>query len=93
MIDRGAKIIVLSSRSGITTDYQAMCLERWKQESVQVVITKLNAVKPEEAKSIIMTAAKLGPVGGIFNLAVVNLTLSLFCPYLLVPQRKFVQYH
>lgn len=72
LIDRGAKIIVLSSRSGITTGYQNICLERWKKESVKVVITKLNAVKPEEAKSLIMTAAKLGPIGGIFNVALVS---------------------
>lgn len=72
LIDKGAKNIILSSRSGITTGYQGMCLERWKKQSVKVVIKKLNAVKPEEAKSIIMVASKLGPVGGIFNLALVS---------------------
>ncbi|XP_035227546.1 LOW QUALITY PROTEIN: fatty acid synthase-like [Stegodyphus dumicola] len=68
---RGAKNIILTSRSGIQSGYQQLCIERWQKESINVIVSKLNVAKLEEAKLLLKTAAAHGPVGAIFNLALV----------------------
>ncbi|XP_054723843.1 fatty acid synthase-like [Uloborus diversus] len=71
LVDRGAKNIILTSRSGVQTGYQKICLKRWRDESINVVVSKLNAAKPEEAKALLELASKHGSVAAIFNLALV----------------------
>lgn len=43
----------------------------WKEAGIQVKVSKENVGKMSEAKKLLEEAAKLGPVGGVFNLAVV----------------------
>ncbi|CAH1398200.1 unnamed protein product [Nezara viridula] len=71
MISRGAKKVVLVSRSGVTNGYQNMCIRRWRLSGVTVVISTTSVTEMKGAKSLIEEANKLGPVGGIFNLAAV----------------------
>lgn len=71
MISRGAKKVVLVSRSGVTNGYQNMCIRRWKLSGATVVVSTTNVTDMKGAKSLIEEANKLGPVGGIFNLAAV----------------------
>ncbi|GAB0087166.1 Fatty acid synthase [Sergentomyia squamirostris] len=71
MISRGAKKIVVTSRSGIKTGYQTLMVRRWREKGVTVVIDKNDVTLEKEAEQLLKEAVKIGPVGGIFNLAVV----------------------
>lgn len=72
LVLRGAQNLVLTSRTGIKTGYQRMRVELWESYGVKVnIVAGKDASKREDCESILKTAAQLGPVDGIFNLAVV----------------------
>ncbi|GFW33764.1 fatty acid synthase [Trichonephila clavipes] len=71
MVERGAKHIILTSRSGITTGYQRLCIKRWEKEGRNIVVCSENAVNLNDAERLLQKAAAIKPVGGIFNLALV----------------------
>ncbi|XP_043471863.1 fatty acid synthase [Leptopilina heterotoma] len=71
MITRGAKNIVLTSRSGIRTGYQALCIRRWREMGITIQISTGDVTTEAGADSLLKEANKLAPVGGIFNLAAV----------------------
>ncbi|XP_004639517.1 fatty acid synthase [Octodon degus] len=68
---RGAQKLVLTSRSGIRTGYQAKQVSDWRTRGVQVLVSTRDASSLEGARALIAEASQLGPIGGIFNLAVV----------------------
>ncbi|XP_077489974.1 fatty acid synthase-like [Amblyomma americanum] len=71
MVGRGCRQLLLNSRSGVRTGYQKLCLRRWKQAGVRVLVTKADVSREEGARQIIEEAMAMGPVGGVFNLAMV----------------------
>lgn len=71
MISRGCRKLLLSARSGVRTGYQRQCLHRWQQAGVTALVSRADASTEKGARQIIDEAAAIGPVGGIFNLAVV----------------------
>jgi len=72
LILRGAKNIVLTSRTGIKNGYQRMKVELWKSYGVNVlIITGADASNRKDCEFILNSAEKQGPVDAIFNLAVV----------------------
>ena len=71
LVERGATKLVLTSRSGIKTGFQERCIRGWRTAGVQVLVSKANVGRLPEARSLLKEAAALGPVGGVFNLAVV----------------------
>ncbi|XP_039082547.1 fatty acid synthase [Hyaena hyaena] len=71
LVLRGARKLVLTSRSGIRTGYQAKQVREWRREGVQVLVSTSNASSLDGAQRLIDEATQLGPVGGVFNLAVV----------------------
>uniref|UniRef100_A0A0K0ESV2 Fatty acid synthase n=1 Tax=Strongyloides stercoralis TaxID=6248 RepID=A0A0K0ESV2_STRER len=71
LINRGAKNIVLTSRSGIRTGYQARCVHFWRRTGVNILISTLNISSESEAFALIEQCQELGPIGGIFHLAMV----------------------
>ncbi|XP_049706557.2 fatty acid synthase [Helicoverpa armigera] len=71
MVRRGATRLVLNSRSGVRTGYQAWCIRRWREAGVQVCVSTADACSPAGARALLREAAALGPVGGVFNLAAV----------------------
>lgn len=73
LIDRGAKNLVLTARSGITTGYQSVCVNKWKENGVNVLISKADCSTLNGAQQLIDDSNKLGPVGGVFNLAAVSI--------------------
>ncbi|XP_041321888.1 fatty acid synthase [Pyrgilauda ruficollis] len=86
LVERGAQKIVLTSRSGIRTGYQAKRVKEWKALGIKVLVSTSDIGTLEGTQQLIEEALKLGPVGGIFNLAVVlrdgmieNQTPELFC--------------
>ncbi|XP_037959865.1 fatty acid synthase [Teleopsis dalmanni] len=71
LVLRGAKYIVLSSRSGIKTGYQALNVRRWEEQGIRVLIDTNDFTTPAGCKKLLENSNKLGLVGGIFNLAAV----------------------
>lgn len=72
LINRGARKVVVTSRSGLRTGYQSLCVRRWREAKVQVLVSTADATSTAGAEQLVKEAARLGPVGGIFNLAVVS---------------------
>ncbi|XP_030317388.1 fatty acid synthase [Calypte anna] len=71
LVERGAQKLILTSRSGIRTGYQARRVREWKALGIQVLVSTSDIGTLEGAQRLIEEALQLGPVGGIFNLAVV----------------------
>uniref|UniRef100_A0A8B9P5E4 Fatty acid synthase n=1 Tax=Apteryx owenii TaxID=8824 RepID=A0A8B9P5E4_APTOW len=71
LIERGAQKLILTSRSGIRTGYQAKRVSEWKAMGIQVLVSTSDIGTLEGTQLLIEEALQLGPVGGIFNLAVV----------------------
>ncbi|NXG58624.1 FAS synthase, partial [Hemiprocne comata] len=71
LVERGAQKLILTSRSGIRTGYQAKRVREWKALGIQVLVSTSDIGTLEGAQRLIEEALQLGPVGGIFNLAVV----------------------
>uniref|UniRef100_A0A8C0FYT6 Fatty acid synthase n=1 Tax=Bubo bubo TaxID=30461 RepID=A0A8C0FYT6_BUBBB len=71
LVERGAQKLVLTSRSGIRTGYQAKRVREWKALGIQVLVSTSDIGTLEGTQLLIEEALQLGPVGGIFNLAVV----------------------
>lgn len=71
LVFRGATKIVLTSRSGIKTGYQALCVRRWQQGGVKVFVSTADCATVAGTEQLLREANALGPVGGIFNLAAV----------------------
>lgn len=85
LAEKGARKIVISARRGIREPYQQFCVNRLISREVELVIAQDCSYTKEGVKSILEKANKLGPVGGIFNTAVVyddtlmeNMTLEQF---------------
>ncbi|XP_062930495.1 fatty acid synthase [Mobula hypostoma] len=85
LIERGARKLVLTSRSGIRNGYQAKRVREWKEMGVDVLVSTSDVCSLEGTQHLIAEASGLGPVGGIFHLAMVlkdalleNLTPDLF---------------
>lgn len=72
LISRGAKKIVLTSRSGIKSGYQSLCIRRWREKGINVHISTADCTTMSGAEDLLKEANSLGPVGGIFNLAAVG---------------------
>ncbi|CRK94451.1 CLUMA_CG007958, isoform A [Clunio marinus] len=70
LVLRGCRKLVMSSSRGISNAYQASRIKVWQSYGVDVVINTSNIAKKSGCEDLIRAAMKLGPVGGIFNLAV-----------------------
>ncbi|KAH7943510.1 hypothetical protein HPB52_009166 [Rhipicephalus sanguineus] len=67
---RGCRKLLLTSRTGVRTGYQRLCLQRWRRVA-DVLVSTADVSTKEGARRIVEEAAAMGPVGGIFNLAMV----------------------
>ncbi|KAM4844089.1 fatty acid synthase [Thomomys bottae] len=71
LVQRGAQKLVLTSRSGIRTGYQAKQVGEWTRQGIRVLVSTSDASSLQGARALVTEAAQLGPVGGVFNLAMV----------------------
>ncbi|XP_014239844.1 fatty acid synthase-like [Cimex lectularius] len=71
LVLRGAKNLVLVSRKGISNGYQELRINIWKSYGVRVLVSTADITKPEGVVSLLEQSKALGPVKGIFNLAMV----------------------
>lgn len=60
LITRGAKHIVLTSRSGVRTGYQSLCIRRWRDNGINIVISTDDVTTLAGAEKLINTANKSG---------------------------------
>jgi fatty acid synthase len=78
MIFKGAKKLVLTSRSGIKTNYQRVIFKRledlgkkYQMFKTEIIVSTHNSNTIEGSEQLLKEANKMGPIGGIFHLAVV----------------------
>ncbi|GBM39322.1 Fatty acid synthase [Araneus ventricosus] len=71
IISRGGHNIILTSRYGARTPYHFFCLKKWQNQGANVQVSTLNVAIRSEAEKLLKEASRIGPVGGIFNSAVV----------------------
>ncbi|KAL1476322.1 hypothetical protein MTO96_036591, partial [Rhipicephalus appendiculatus] len=70
MVNRGCRKLLLTTRSGVRTGYQRLCLHRFRKAGANVLVRKIDASEEDGARKVIEEATAMGPVGGIFILAV-----------------------
>ncbi|CRK99510.1 CLUMA_CG012829, isoform A [Clunio marinus] len=71
LVLRGCRKLVLSSSRGITKQYQAYRIKIWESYGVKVAVNTSDISTKSGCEQLIRESMKLGPVGGIFNLAVI----------------------
>lgn len=71
LILRGARNVILNSRTGIKNGYQSYRIKVWQSYGANVVISTSDISKESGVEDLIQKANSIGPVAGIFNLAVV----------------------
>ncbi|XP_029674091.1 fatty acid synthase-like, partial [Formica exsecta] len=72
LILRGAKHLIVTSRTGIKNGYQRSRVTLWQSYGVNIhIVTVLDTSRYKDCESILKFAEEQGPVDAIFNLAVV----------------------
>ena len=72
LVSRGARHLILTSRSGVKSGYQARKLENLKYQGVHVQVSNLDVANASQALALVQKAMNQGEgLGGVFHLAVV----------------------
>ncbi|MEJ2611175.1 MAG: SDR family NAD(P)-dependent oxidoreductase [Candidatus Thiodiazotropha sp.] len=71
LIIRGARKLVLTSRTGVRNNYQAYQLEMFRRQGAEVEVSTKNVSKIADCKTLIEKIEAKAPLGGIFHLAMV----------------------
>nr|WIW72532.1 fatty acid synthase [Kerria lacca] len=71
LVLRGARNLILTSRKGISTGYQAMRIRIWRSYGAKIIVSTDDITQEEGVRKLLQTANSLGSVSAIFNLAVV----------------------
>lgn len=78
MVLRGARNIVLTTRTGIRNGYQSLRKRLWESYGAKVNVSTADITTEEGVKNLLDEANQMGPVSAIFNLAVVSEIKRLF---------------
>jgi hypothetical protein len=73
LVIRGARKLVLSSRSGVRTGYQSLCVRTWRSYGATVAICLADITTKSGVRALLSEAHRLGQVDAIFNLAMVSI--------------------
>lgn len=79
LAQNGARHLVLTSRSGVSTGFQELSLQTLRQDGVIIRVCTLNVVKEDQTRKLIAEASDVAPVGGVFNLGMVSALYSFKC--------------
>lgn len=63
--------LIITSRNGVRTGYQARLINAWRENGVSCTIFQADVSDKNEASRLMKEALAIGPIGGIFNLAMV----------------------
>ena len=72
LVLRGARKLVLSSRTGIRTGYQSLRVRLWSSYGAKVVVSLADITTESGVIELLSEANRMGQVDAIFNLAVVS---------------------
>ena len=72
LVLRGARKLVLSSRTGVRTGYQSLRVRVWRSYGAKEVISLADITTEGGVTDLLSDANRLGQVDAIFNLAVVS---------------------
>ena len=72
LVLRGARKLVLSSRTGVRTGYQSLRVRMWRSYGAKVVICLADITTESGVTDLLSEANRLGQVDAIFNLAMVS---------------------
>nr|CAD7568916.1 unnamed protein product [Timema californicum] len=72
LVNCGARKLVLTSRSGVRTNYQRLCLRLWKKAGAEVLVSTEDVSTTQGTQTLLEQCGRLGPVVAIFHLAVVR---------------------
>jgi fatty acid synthase len=75
LVSRGTRRLVLTSRNGINTGYQSLCVRIWRSCGANIVISLADITTKSGIRAPLSDANKLGQVDAIFYLAVVSVEL------------------
>jgi len=79
LVLRGARKLVLSSRTGMRTGYQSLRVRLWRSYGAKVVISLADITTESGVTDLLSDANRLGQVDAIFNLAVVSVAPLCVC--------------
>lgn len=71
LVLRGARILTLNSRRGVTTSYQSYRIRLWESYGCKIIISTADITTYQGCKSLLVDSLAHGQIGGIFNLAAV----------------------
>ncbi|XP_063924636.1 fatty acid synthase-like [Zophobas morio] len=71
LVLRGARKLVLTSRSGLQSGYHQQRINIWKSYGVQVKVCTNDVTTEQKCEDLVKEANELGEIDAIFNLAVV----------------------
>lgn len=72
LISHEAQNIILCSLFGISKDYQSYKIKQWRSQGINVVISYEDTTKEIGVKNLLHAASSLGPIDGIFTIAMVK---------------------
>ena len=75
LVHRGARRLVLTSRSGIKNGYQRQKLKSLKKQGAEITVSTKNICDLEETQNM-FDDIKDSPIGGVFHLAMVGICRS-----------------
>uniref|UniRef100_A0A673C4U0 Fatty acid synthase n=1 Tax=Sphaeramia orbicularis TaxID=375764 RepID=A0A673C4U0_9TELE len=90
LTERGARKLVLTSRSGIRNGYQAKRVQEWRSQGVDVLVSTNDVSTLEGTERLIGEACRMGPVGGVFHLAMVIIRVLLTSLWVLINLLPFL---
>uniref|UniRef100_A0A6P7GEP3 Fatty acid synthase-like n=1 Tax=Diabrotica virgifera virgifera TaxID=50390 RepID=A0A6P7GEP3_DIAVI len=71
LFSRGARIIILNGRRNIWSKYQKLSMNIWESLKYKAIIDLSDTTTMAGAENLLLEAQNYGPVGGIFNVALV----------------------
>jgi len=72
LIERGAKKLVLVSRTGFCDDYKTRKISEWRRSKIAVEISVDNICSSKGVRNLLSMASELGTVAAIFNTTLVT---------------------
>ena len=69
LVNNGAKYLVLSGRSGVTTDEQRTILAELTAAGVELAVIQADIAEPTEVNALIAACQRLAPLRGVFHAA------------------------
>lgn len=91
LIKRGARKLILVSRTGYCDGYKIRKIAKWRAMGVTIVISIDNICAVNGVSNLLKSAAEMGNVSGLFNTTLVSL-LRQFYHFMIILFMFFVQH-